>query len=119
MVLVVDDEPMVGSIFARILRDHDVTVVTTGQEALALLDAGKHFDAVVSDLIMPEMSGMAFYEQLAQRHPDVARRVAFVTGGVFSADVSAFLDRVPNPRVAKPLKPESVRALVRRLLGEE
>jgi hypothetical protein len=62
------------------------------------------------------MSGMALYEELTQRYPDAARRVAFVTGGVFSPEVRAFLDRVPNERMTKPLDAESVRALVRRLI---
>jgi CheY-like chemotaxis protein len=116
-VLVVDDEPAVGKVLARILRDHDVTVVTKAEEALALLAASKHFDVILSDLMMPGMSGMAFYEELTQRYPDAARCVAFVTGGIFSPDVSAFLERIPNEHMAKPLNAESVRSLVRRLLS--
>jgi len=118
VVLVVDDEPLVGTVLARILRDHDVTVVTKAEEALALLAAGKHFDVILSDLMMPAMTGMAFYEELTRRYPDAARRVAFVTGGVFSPEVRAFLDSVPNEHLAKPLNAESVRSLVRRLIDQ-
>jgi CheY-like chemotaxis protein len=118
VVLVVDDEPAVGKVLARVLRGHDVTVVTRAEDALALLAAGRHFDVILSDIMMPQMSGMAFYEELTQRYPDAARRVAFVTGGAFSPDVAAFLERVANERMTKPLDPESVRSLVRRLLGE-
>jgi CheY-like chemotaxis protein len=117
VVLVVDDEPDVGKVLARILREHDVTVVTRAADALDLLAAGKHFDVFLSDLVMPEMSGMVFYEELIRRYPDAAKRVAFVTGGVFSPEVRAFLDRVPNECMTKPLDPGSVRLLVRRLMG--
>jgi CheY-like chemotaxis protein len=105
-------------VLARVLRDHDVTVVTKAEEALALLSAGQRFDVILSDLMMPEMSGMALYEELTQRYPDAAKRVAFVTGGVFSEEMVAFLDRVPNQRISKPLNPASVRSLVLRLIDE-
>jgi len=116
VVLIVDDEPEVGKVLARVLRDHDVTVVTEAKEALALLAAGKQFDAILSDLMMPGMSGMALYEELTRRYPDAATRVAFVTGGSSSLDVTAFLDRVANERLMKPLDAGSVRALVQRLI---
>jgi len=117
-VLVVDDEPDLGRALARILREHDVTVVTKAEEALALLAAGKHFDVILSDLMMPEMSGMALYQELTRRYPDAARRVAFVTGGAFSPEMSAFLDRIPNEHVTKPIDVQSVRSLVRRVLDD-
>ncbi len=116
VVLIVDDEPDVGKVLARVLRDHDVTVVTAAKEALALLAAGRHFDVILSDIMMPGMSGMGLYEELTRRYPDAVTRVAFVTGGSLSQDVSAFLDRVPNERLMKPLDAESVRSLVRRLI---
>jgi DNA-binding NtrC family response regulator len=118
VVLVIDDEPAIGRVLARVLREHDVTVLTRAEEALALLAAGKRFDVILSDLVMPEMSGMALYQELKERYPDAARRVAFITGGAFSPDVSAFLDRVPNERMIKPLDAEMVRVLVRRLVEE-
>jgi PAS domain S-box-containing protein len=111
-VLIVDDERLVGDALARVLRGHDVTAVTRAQEALDLLATGKHFDVVFSDLMMPEMSGMDLYEELARKYPQIAERVVFLTGGAFTPEAKAFLDRVSNQRFEKPFDSKTVRALV-------
>jgi PAS domain S-box-containing protein len=114
-ILVVDDEPAIGIALRRVLREHEVTVVRTARAALELLGSGKHFDVVLSDLMMPEMSGMEFYDEVARRFPVVAPRFVFVSGGAFTPAASAFLDRVPNERIEKPFDPRHVRALIERL----
>jgi CheY-like chemotaxis protein len=115
-VLVVDDEPTVGVILTRVLRAHDVTTVMRGSEALALIAAERHFDVIFCDLMMPEMTGMELYEQLVQRYPAVAQRVVFISGGVVLAEVSGFLEGVPNERLEKPFDAATVRALVQRFV---
>ena len=116
-VLVVDDERSIGVALGRVLRGHDVTIVTSAKEALALIYAGKHFDVILSDLMMPEMSGMEFYDELARRAPQLVERVVFISGGAFTPTANAFFDRVPNVRIEKPFDPQSVRALVQRFAG--
>lgn len=117
-VLVVDDEPAIGVILARVLRAHDVTVVTKGREALDVILSGRHFDVILSDLMMPEMSGMELYDALIERCPDVAPRVVFITGGVATPDADKFLDRVANERMSKPFNAMGVRALVQRFVRD-
>lgn len=116
-VLVLDDEPAIGTVLRRVLGGHEVTTVTSAKEALALLAAGKHFDIIFSDLMMPEMSGMDFYAELLRAFPETAERVIFVSGGAFTAKAKAFLDRVPNRRIEKPFDPRNVRDLVQRAIG--
>jgi PAS domain S-box-containing protein len=117
-VLVVDDEPAIGVVLRRVLRDHEVVAVTTGREALALLASGRRFDVIFSDVMMPEMSGMELHAELARRDPALAARVVFVSGGAFTPAANAFLDGVANPRIEKPFDPTAVRELVQRLLRE-
>jgi PAS domain S-box-containing protein len=112
VVLVVDDEPAVGVMIARVLRQHDVTVVARATEAIALLAAGREFDVILTDLMMPVMSGMELYDDLARRFPAAAERLVFLTGGAFTPAASAFLERVSNERLEKPFKPSELRALV-------
>jgi PAS domain S-box-containing protein len=114
-VLVLDDEVLVAGVLARMLSEHDVSVVTKAREALALIEQGKHFDVIFSDLMMPEMSGMEFYAELSRRHPGTTRRVVFVTGGAFTPAAREFLDQVPNPRLDKPFNAAQLRALVQEL----
>ncbi len=115
-VLVVDDEPSIGIAMRRLLKDHDVTTTTRASDALQLLDAGRHFDVILSDLMMPEMSGMEFHDELARRYPAVAERVVFISGGAFTGTANAFLDRVTNVRLEKPFDAKTVRAIVQRFV---
>jgi PAS domain S-box-containing protein len=114
-VLVVDDEPALGLVLQRVLREHEVSVVTTAKAALDLLGAGKRFDVILSDLMMPEMSGMDFYDELARRFPAYLERVVFVTGGAFTPSGREFLERVSNLRIRKPFDPRAIRELVQRV----
>ncbi|MDO9021108.1 MAG: ATP-binding protein [Deltaproteobacteria bacterium] len=115
-VLVVDDERAVGVLLSRVLREHDLTYVTGGREALDLLLSGRDFDVVLSDLMMPGMSGMDLYDELARRRPRAAERMVFMSGGAFTAAAMAFLERVPNERIDKPFAAAAVRALVQRFV---
>jgi two-component system, cell cycle sensor histidine kinase and response regulator CckA len=115
-VLVVDDEPAVGVVLGRLLQDHDVTVVTTAKEALDLLVSDR-FDIVLSDLMMPGMSGMDLYDELVRRGSRAAARMVFITGGAFTPAAKAFLDRVSNIRIDKPFGAEVVRDLVQKVMN--
>ena len=111
-VLVVDDDRLVGRTLARLLREHDVTVVGSAPEALALVDGGAVFDAILTDVMMPGVSGIELYEQLARTRPDAAARVVFVTGGAFTPGAADFLAGVPNRCLEKPFDAAAVRAAV-------
>lgn len=116
-VLVVDDERAVGVILARLLRDHDVTCVTAAREGLDLLMSDEAFDVVLCDLMMPAMSGMDLYDELARLRPEAAERMVFITGGAFTQAALSFLERVPNERIEKPFAAATVRALVQRFVS--
>jgi CheY-like chemotaxis protein len=113
-VLVVDDEQAIGLAIRRVLAAHDVTVVTTAQAALDLLAEGKEFDVVLTDLMMPGMSGMELYREMVRRDPKVAETVVFLTGGAFTAEAHAFLDGVGNERINKPFDSKALREMVQR-----
>jgi PAS domain S-box-containing protein len=117
-VLVVDDEPLVGRALQRILSPpHDVRFQVSAQEALETLTADDAYDLVLCDLMMPEMTGMDLHDRLLAAAPHLAARFVFLTGGAFTSDARAFLDRVRNPKVEKPFDPASLRELVNRLVG--
>jgi PAS domain S-box-containing protein len=116
-LLVVDDDPMILRAIHRTLKEHEVVTVTSGAEALALLSAGQRFDVVLSDLMMPEMTGMELHGRLLAVLPDCAEGMIFLTGGAFSTETHEFLARVPNQRLYKPFDPRELRALVRDRVG--
>jgi nitrogen-specific signal transduction histidine kinase/CheY-like chemotaxis protein len=117
-ILVVDDEPMVAGALARILsQDHDVVTARNGREAMVRLDRGERFDVILSDVMMPVMSGIELLEELARTVPEQADRLIFITGGAFTPRVKSLLDRIRNRRLEKPFAASGLRALVRSLVG--
>jgi signal transduction histidine kinase len=112
-VLVVDDEVTIGRALKRSLdRYHDVLTLTSGREALARIASGQRFDAILSDLMMPEVSGMEIFGELSRVAPDQAKRVIFLTGGAFTERAREFLDGVPNARIEKPFEIANILALI-------
>ncbi len=112
-VLVVDDEGLLGAAIVRGLSaTQEVRAVTNAKDALALFAAGERFDVVLSDLMMPEMTGMDFYEQLSKTMPDQAGRMIFMTGGAFTEQAASFIERFPKRVVAKPLDLSELRRLI-------
>jgi CheY-like chemotaxis protein len=102
-VLVVDDEEVLLRLIKQILEKYyDVVCATSASAALALIKSGARFEIIVCDLMMPEMTGMKFYETLLSQHPDLARRTIFMTGGATTASAGDFLRSVPNIRLEKP-----------------
>ena len=116
-ILVVDDEAALCATIERILsRDHDVTGVTSAKTALAMIEGGERFDAVLSDLMMPEMTGPELFSQLQASVPDQARRMVFMTGGAFAPDIADFLKHASVRSIEKPFKADALRKIVGELL---
>jgi signal transduction histidine kinase len=112
-ILIVDDEETLARAIERSLRpDHDVVVVMRAKEALTLIEGGERFDVILTDVMMPEMTGMDMYERLRQVAPEQAEHVVFLTGGAFTPAAREFLDSVPNPIIEKPFEPKSLRAVI-------
>ncbi|MBK7584603.1 MAG: response regulator [Myxococcales bacterium] len=118
-VLVVDDEPMMGRVVGRCLgKGRLVEWVGSGREALTLLSGPEHFDAVLLDVMMPEMTGIDVYEKLRQEAPERLPRIVFLTGGAFTPLAREFLERVPNRLLAKPFEAAKLRQVVDELASE-
>jgi CheY-like chemotaxis protein len=111
-LLVIDDEPLVGQLVAKVLTSHDVTAETSARAALVRLRSGESFDLILCDLIMPEVSGIDFYEQLGQVDPLLRHKVVFLSGGAFTDRAQSFLDSVPNRRLAKPFDVDALNAVL-------
>jgi two-component system NtrC family sensor kinase len=112
-VLVVDDEAEVSGLMRDVLEQaaFDVAEAESGAVALELLDAAR-FDAIVSDLRMPDMDGVALWNAVRKKHPVLASRVVFVTGDTLSAAAAEFMRRTGCVCVDKPFVPAELVAQV-------
>jgi len=116
-VLAIDDDDAILTMLRRGLGlAHEVTALESARRALELLSSGDSFDVILCDLMMPDMTGIDFYEQLAELHPEQADRVVFLTGGALTPLGLAFLERVSNARMLKPFDVSSIQALIRTML---
>lgn len=115
-ILVVEDNPDVGSFTAQILQDHGYRIswASSAEEALAQLnDPNGHFDAVFSDVVMPGMGGLALARQLRRQRPQLP---VILTSGYSKAIAEgghqgfAFL--------AKPYSAEQVCQMLGKVLGD-
>ncbi len=115
-VLVVDDEAEVAILLADILASAGYRTATVGGGEAALEWLERHpCDLLFCDMRMPGMDGPALWRRVCQRHPNLARRMAFVTGDTFSASVEPFLRETGQPWLEKPFTPEAVLALAAKL----
>ncbi len=115
-VLVIDDEPLVAGAVVRALgSDYEVATSGSARDALARFEAGERFDAVLCDLMMPQMTGMELYARVSALWPDAAAGFVFVTGGAFTEAAADFLRTTPNRWIEKPFEPVVLRETVDRV----
>lgn len=115
-VLVVDDDPLVLRSLTRVLaRDFEVAAARNGREALDMVRAGGTYDAMLCDLVMPELSGIELHEVLTHDDPELAKRTVFLTGGAFTGRAQTFLESVGQPHLEKPVDLKAVRELLMRM----
>jgi CheY-like chemotaxis protein len=79
-VLLVDDEDMVRRCTARSLKGFELVTASSGVEALAILSEDLDFDAVLSDVMMPRMTGPELFERCSEQYPQLAQRFVFASG---------------------------------------
>jgi len=118
-VLVVDDEVALGRQLCDILAPaHDVTVATCGSEAeRLLLGDAPSFDVVLCDLTMPDISGVALFERVCAKKPELRGRFVFMSGGLFTEEVLQGIGGSKAPRLEKPFSRAQVAAEIDRIVG--
>ena len=81
-VLVVDDEPEVLRFVVGVLEraEYEVAPAPGPKQALEIIAAGRPFDLVVSDVVMPEMCGPELASEIQLRSPSSA--IMFISGCV-------------------------------------
>jgi CheY-like chemotaxis protein len=118
-ILVIDDERAVRDLISDALsiEGHDVMTAENGKEGLDLIGQYR-FDLVFCDLRMPEMDGQALYEEVQRDHPQVLKRIVFVTAQANSSDYGPFLRETGIPVIEKPFTLGQLRQAVAKMVGQ-
>jgi PAS domain S-box-containing protein len=115
-VLVIDDETALAAMIRRVLeKECHVDVAFEAREGLERIgQATTPYDVILCDLMMPDMTGMDLFGEVARRHPGVEERFVFMTGGAFTPRATEFLAQVKNRRLEKPFEMAVLKATVAR-----
>ncbi len=116
-VLVVDDDPVIGRSFDRVLsgKGYVVKTASDGREALKKLGEDE-YDVVFTDIKMPGMDGIEVAERVKSRRPWVP--VVIITG-YGSEDNEARAEAAGvSDFVRKPLSPDMIEATARKALAD-
>lgn len=119
-ILLVDDEALVLLLGRRILERLGYVVLTANKPADALRVAREHkgeLHLLISDLVMPEMSGHDLSAQVKTIHPGIKR--LFISG--YSADTifrHGVADDETGPHLQKPFSIEALASTVHKVLTE-
>jgi PAS domain S-box-containing protein len=106
-ILIVDDLPQIAKVISRMLKQHQTTSVYSSSKALELMTAIT-YDAIICDVMMPDMTGLELYQEVKRRWPGQEQRFIFVTGGIFSELDSESIIETGRPIVHKPLNKETL-----------
>ena len=114
-VLVVDDDTSVLAIVERTLSDYRVSTARDAAEALAILSAQNRIDLLITDYLMPVMTG----EELAHRARDLRPnlKILVLTGHAHALERAEPAWWASEPRVIKPFRFVTLRDAVNDLIG--
>ena len=118
-VLVVEDEPELRTLAREILGAWGYTVLDSGDPAEALRLAARHEGSIhllVTDVVMPGMSGREVADRLLHTRPDV--KVLFMSGYTDSAIVHHGVLDPGTPFLHKPFTPDALARKVRDVLDQ-
>ena len=116
-ILAIDDEASVRASYRMMLSgQYHVRVAESGRAALATIEKD-HVDLILLDLIMPDMDGIQFMDELARRGEDVPVVVVTATNSVKTAVAS--MKRGAREYVIKPFDIDEILIIVERILAEQ
>ncbi|MGG4342362.1 ATP-binding protein [Paenibacillus lautus] len=116
LLLIVDDDPVNLQVLEAILPpdEYDVTMATSGKEALAMLDT-KEWDLVISDIMMPQMSGYELTRRIRERYTLTELPVLLLTARSQPKDIQSGFLAGANDYVTKPVEALEIRSRIKAL----
>ena len=117
LLLIDDDEPVVANL-CIFLRDkkYDVTSASDGLEGLKLLETDEQgFDLVITDMIMPQMSGGELFDKLKSLDPDV--KILLSSGYSIDGEAREIINRGCKGFIQKPFTLTQFGEKIREVLG--
>ncbi len=116
-ILIIEDEATLASSLKRVFQKewYEVTTAANAEDGLSLLEEG-FYDLVISDIVLPGMSGIEFLKRLHERQPEIAVIIITAYGSMETA-VEA-LRAGAYDYVVKPVLHEEIKQIIRNALKQ-
>jgi two-component system cell cycle sensor histidine kinase/response regulator CckA len=118
-ILLAEDQNEVRAVVADILRSYGYCVLEAANGADALViakDLDRHIDLLLTDVIMPGMTGLELADHLKLLRPETP--VLFMSGYTSNNALGEYVSRSQNSYIQKPFTPSSLAAKIRESLGD-
>ena len=117
-VLFIEDEEVLRRTLVRALSGtFDVVAAKSAEVAIEMLAQDADVDVIVSDLLLPGMSGMKFFDHIAKKHPELVRCTLFLTGGATTLEARKFVEMHADIVLNKPLEAQALRSVLSAIGG--
>jgi CheY-like chemotaxis protein len=111
--LVIDDEILLQGLISSILAKHEVTSVSSGEEALKALEENT-FDAIFLDIVLEgEMDGFEVFEKMSAKYSSIP--VILITGRTEDARIPENLNRFSS-YIQKPFKMNDIANAIKKII---
>ena len=119
-ILVVDDEPTILEFLSHLLaaEGHQVETADNSSDALEMIRS-RRYSLILSDIKLPDMSGIELYQHIKKIAPSLTKRVVFITGDVTGSDTRKFLTENKAPYVTKPFDIKQLKEELNRILNRD
>ncbi|HEY8095895.1 MAG TPA: response regulator [Methylobacter sp.] len=119
-VLCIDDEPTILNVVQRILLlepdNYHVETSLRVSTVIPSFKSGASYDAILCDILMPDMNGVDFYKFIIDNRPELYNKLIFMTGGVMIPGIDVFLSSINCPILEKPFHTEDLISIVKRVV---
>ncbi|MBD2187666.1 response regulator [Pseudanabaena mucicola] len=118
-ILLIDDEPNLAQVIAVCLESFKgwkVQIANSGKEGLKIVEALAP-DAILLDVMMPEMDGFTVFQDLQQNAATQNIPVILITAKVQSTDLARFAQLGIAGAIAKPFEPLQIADQIARMLA--
>jgi DNA-binding NtrC family response regulator len=114
-ILIVDDDTSVLQFVSKALAEYQPVIAHDGVQALLIAERMPSLDLLITDYLMPSIQGDELIGRLRAKRPELKVLIITGHGDIFDAENPPWW--AGEAHLAKPFRPESLRDMVRELLG--
>jgi len=106
-------------VYGELLGMHHEVVLAHGwREARELLERDVRFDVIVCDLMMPELDGVALFDEMRGKNVELTSRFVFCSGGLVTARARELASRPTTRLLYKPVSIDDMLRTIDTVIAE-